>query len=230
MFSKCIWEDELCAVYERSSIPIDKRLPHTDKFGDTGAVFCAYQMLGTNPFPLVFCLHDYDSTDRERNALHEFEVNEVVLKIATLVSPKAATEILEKMWMYWNTYPTKKREIVVTGWSPIINALIRNMQWSIKAVKEFRQKYPNLLCADRVSTISERNRRNQAVTWAKKALPEHRIVKNTFCLLGYPFLEEECERHGGFVEERNKLNMKGNCLGKSFKFVSDFDIFYAFPT
>ena len=200
LFGKKIWENESGAVYERSDVPISNELLVTEKHGRKGAVFCAYQMLGTNPFPLVFCLHEYEQKDRERKELYDFEVVDVILNIVSMMSPYTAVFVLEKMRLYWNSYPTKKKEIEVKGWSPVINALIRRLWWSTEAMELFRSNYPDLLCAARPRNMNDRNRRHQALAWAKLYKPNHMIVKNTFSVLGYPFLEDECERNGGFAQ------------------------------
>ena len=202
MFGKKIWESDIGAVFERSDKPIHENLPQTHKYGKKGAVFCAYQMLGTNPFPLVFCLHDYDRLDRERKSLHAFEVNNIILKIATNITPEAAVIILEKMHLFWNKYPKKKSSVEVDGWSAVINALVRRIRYSQEAIDLFRTAHPNLLCASRVYSVSDKNRRHQALAWASRERTEYKIVKDTFCLLDYPFLEDECEKNGGFVESK----------------------------
>ena len=125
LFGRKIWEDSDGAVFERSDNPIHYNLPVTYKYGKKGAVFCSYQMRGTNPFPLVFCLHNYNNIDRDRNVLYTFEVNDIILQIATIVPPIVAVELLERMRLYWNSYPKCKNKIDIEGWSAVVNALIR---------------------------------------------------------------------------------------------------------
>lgn len=213
MFGEKIWESEIGAVYERSKYPINSCLPETHKYGKKGAVFCAYQMLGTNPFPLVFCLHDYEKLDRDRRSLHRFEVNNVILEVVTNVTPEAAMVILEKMKVYWNHYPSKKNEIEVEGWSAVVNALIRRIRLSDSTTKMFVEKYPNMFCVSRAYSQSDKNRRRQALSWASREREGYIRVKETFCLLGYRFIEDECEANGGFVES-NRLpdEMESKCF------------------
>ena len=123
LLGRMIYSSYAVAVYERSSVSLNKSLPKTYGAKGSGAVFCAYQMLGTCAAPLVFCLHDYKSDDRERNTLHKYEVDEIILKIASSLPPDAAVEVLEKLRRYWNTSPVKK-EIEIKHWSRIINELI----------------------------------------------------------------------------------------------------------
>ena len=69
IMGKQLWMGREGAVFLRSKIPINRNLPVTENFGRKGAVFCGYQMLGTNPFDLVVCLHNYKKDDRERRSI-----------------------------------------------------------------------------------------------------------------------------------------------------------------
>ena len=51
-------------------------------------------MLGTNPFDLVVCLHDYKKEDRERNSLYAFNVIDVFEEIAQYVDSQCAMIML----------------------------------------------------------------------------------------------------------------------------------------
>lgn len=77
-----IWIGDEGAVFLRSMAEINSNLPMTSEFGRRGAVFCGYQMLGTNPFDLVVCLHKYRKDDRERRSLYTFNVIHVRLTMA----------------------------------------------------------------------------------------------------------------------------------------------------
>ena len=201
LFGKKLWESDFGAVYTRSTHPINEHIPVTYKFGKKGLVLCGYQIRGTNPFPFVFCLHKYNNMDRERNTLYDFEVIDVILRLVTEVSPETAMIILEKMKVNWCSYPARKKNISVDGWSPVINALIRRIRTSDSVVNKFHNSYPYLLCVDRVDSISMRNRRHQALVWAKTEMQEYKMVKNSFSLIGYRFLEDVCDERGGFVDE-----------------------------
>lgn len=230
LFGKMIWEGAQGAIYERSSVPINEYLPQTIDCGSTGAVFCSYQMLGTIPLPLVFCLHNYDKLDRDRRTLHKFEVIDVMLKLFPLISPAAAVIVLEKMRRYWYSCPNKKKKVDVENWGSTVNALIRMIRYSDKEVMVFRSKYPNLLCASVTRTGYEKNRRRQALTWLKLDRPGYIIVKGTFCLLGYPYLEDECEAAGGYVKSnRPPGNTEKECFEILEMFVKEaFDGFFDF--
>ncbi|MDO4961775.1 MAG: hypothetical protein Q4E57_07995 [Eubacteriales bacterium] len=200
LFGKPIYEDKWAAVYERSAVPLNRHLPVTSQFGTKGAVFCGYQMLGTNPLPLIFCLHDYENADRERNSLLRVEVEETLIEIATIIEPAAAVVILERMRRYWNTSSSTKK-IKVEGWSAVVNAFIRRVSISDSAIQDFKSRNPYLLCSEKAITSLEKSRKHQALEWAKRERKNYKIVKYTFFLLGYPFLNDECKKAGGFIKE-----------------------------
>lgn len=203
-----IWEGNEGAIYERSDYEMNGYLPVTYKFGTKGAVFCGFQMLGTNPFPLVFCLHDYEKKDRERRTLYEFETIKVILQLMTYVPAEAAIIILEKMQVYWGSYPKKKREVTVDHWGPVVNELIRRIHSSDAAVTEFRKRHPDLLCVANIKSRKEQNLRKQAKAWLSLQPQGYKLVTASFCLLGYEFLETLCERNDGFAKERTTLNQR----------------------
>ena len=43
-----------------------------------------------------------------------------------------------------------------------------------------------------------KNRRTQALSWLKVQCNRYILVQDSFAYLGYPTLEDECERYGGF--------------------------------
>lgn len=205
-----LWQGAEGAVFLRSDKPINENLPLTRDFGKKGAVFCGYQMLGTNPFNLVVCLHKYRKEDRERKSLYTFNVIEVFEKICQYVDAKCAMVMLEKMRKYWNTYPRKLYDM--RSWSNTINMLIRKISYSTEVKSNFISKYDNLLCLERIYSVSEKNKRTQALSWYKQQSKQYILVKDTFIMLGYPLLEEECEKNGGFVVDDNVNNLQKQCF------------------
>lgn len=210
IMGKPLWLAKEGAVFLRSRDPINENLPSTHDFGRKGAVFCGYQMLGTNPFGLVICLHRYRKEDRERNSLYSFDVIHVFEEISGYVDPECAFQMLEKMRRYWNSYPQRKYDI--HSWSTAINILIRKVASSPEVRAAFVARYENLLCLRRLSTVSERNRRWQAQAWLDQQSKKYTLVKDTFQLLGYPLLEEECERNGGFVNDDSVNALQEQCF------------------
>lgn len=210
IMGKLLWKGKEGAVFLRSKIPIDDNLPVTRDFGKKGAVFCGYQMLGTNPFDLVMCLHMYKKEDRERRSLYSFDVINIFEKLARFVDSECAMVILEKMRRYWNTYPRKNHDIF--SWSNTIDALIRNVAYSSEVRDIFYAKYDNILCLERVYSIGDKNRRWQARTWLEQQEKRYILTKGTFRMLGYPSLEEECNKCGGFVLDDNADKMQEQCF------------------
>lgn len=192
-----IWEGQEGAVYTRSRKAYGTGLPYTAEFGRKGAVFCAYQLLGSNPFDLVICLHSYKKNDRERNNLYSFDVIDVFKKISYYVDSYGAMCILEKMRRYWNSKPRKRIDIY--SWSPVIEKLIYKIRQSGKITECFREKYPNLLSLAPLYSIRDKNRRGQARAWLSAQSRKYLLVNTAFQQLGYKTLEEVCEEHGGFV-------------------------------
>lgn len=197
MIGEKIWEGREGAVYTRSGVCYGAGLPYTGDYGRKGAVFCAYQLLGSNPFNLVVCLHYYKKEDRERNSLYSFEVIKVFRDLAYYVDAYGAMRMLEKMRRYWNSNPRKR--IDIGSWSPVIDHLISKVSQSQDMTACFREKYPDLLPQAPLYSIRDRNRRGQAKAWLSIQSREYLLVKGQFQKLGYKTLEEVCEECGGFA-------------------------------
>lgn len=197
VLGEMIWEGREGAVYICDRNAYSNYLPYTNDYGRKGTVFCAYQMLGSNPFHLAVCLHKYRKEDRERRALYSFEVVDIFENISCYISPYGAMRVLEKMRRYWNS--TSQKSIDIYSWSETISTLIRKVAGSAEMAEQFRQKYTNLLCIKPACTIREKNKRGQAKTWLASQDKKYLLVQKHFSVLGYPTLEEVCEQEGGFV-------------------------------
>lgn len=210
LLGKKIWEGSRGAVYTRSSVLYDERLPYTRDFGRRGIVFCGYQLLGSNPFNLAVCLHDWRKSDRERKALYSFDVVDVFEEVANHMSPDGAALMLEKMRRNWGSVPSKKYDF--DSWYPVICNLINALDRSSAARARFVEKHPNLLCLRPMRTMHERNRRNQARSWLSGQEVSYRLVQQAFGKLGYPTLEAKCEECGGFVVDDAPTAMENRCF------------------
>ncbi len=210
IMGKQLWMGKEGAVFLRSQNPINNNLPATLEYGRKGAVFCGYQMLGTNPFDLVVCLHKYRKGDRERRSLYSFDVITVFENICDCIDSSCAMIMLEKMRRYWNSYPQKK--IDINSWSYTVDRLIRKVSSSPEIRTAFVIKYNNLLTLKRIFTISDKNRRWQARVWLEQQEKKYILVKDSFSLMGYPQLEEECENNGGFVVDDNVDRLQNGCF------------------
>lgn len=210
LMGKVIWADDRGAVYLRSKEEIPSHLPCVYDYGRKGAVFCAYQMLGTNPFDLVVCLHQYKKSDRERKTLYRSEVIDVFEYVARLIDSEGAMLMLEKMRRYWNSVPRKKYDI--HSWSNVINLLIYKIKKSEVITNNFIKKYPNLLYLDKVMTVAQQNRRKQAKIWLNHQEQKYVLVKDTFESLGYNSVEQLCELNGGFTQKVNANDIECQCF------------------
>lgn len=210
IMGQLIWKGEAGAVFQRSKNKINRNLPATSEFGRKGAVFCGYQMLGTSPFDLVVCLHRYKKNDRERRGLYTFEVIGIFEDMCRYIDSKCAMAMLEKMRRYWNSYPHKK--IDIKSWSRVVDRLIRKIAVSPEIQEAFVTKYNNLLCLERIYSISERNKRSQARSWLAQQNKHYVLVKDTFMELGYPTIEMECEQQGGFVVDDAANEVQDQCF------------------
>lgn len=227
-----IWEGNKGAVFLYSGKEYNSCLPFTNDFGRRGAVFCAYQLLGSNPFGLVLCLHNYEQRDRERRALYTFEVVDIFRSISCYVPPYAAMRILEKMRRYWNSTPKKTTDI--RSWSPIIQNLIAKISEDADVAQTFRAKYPHLLCLTPVFTIRERNRRSQARAWLSLQPEKYLLVQQGFSRLGYKSLETICEENDGFVLNDAPTEKEELCFDVLEKITGEicsdfFDLRHGFP-
>jgi hypothetical protein len=197
-----IWSDASTAVYHRSSRPKPYSFPQTYDDCGTGIIFAGYQALGSFSFPLVIAQHDYRLNDRERNSFYRMDVVKVIERVSRRVPAPCAFEILEAFKSRWYSYPRKQYDF--DCWYPIIRALTIRLSEDSEQAQRWRNKYPKLLVAEQVkrSELAAFNRRRQALDWLRDQPPGYRLVQDGFARLGYPRLEDACERDGGFVRVR----------------------------
>ena len=199
MLGEKIWEGSEGALYYRSKNPIDSNLPYVCEYGRVGAVFCSYQMLGSNPFDLVVSINKYKKNDRERNCLYRSDIVDIFERMASYIDAQAAFKMLEKMRRYWHSYQRKRIDLY--SWSDTISILVRKIANNNDYKKFFVEKYPNILCLNKIYSIDDSNRRKTARDWYSEQKDLQCIfAKDTFRLFGYKTLEEVCEEHGGFAE------------------------------
>ena len=193
-----LWRDESGSVYELGEGNYDSCFPCTFEYGRKGPVFCNFQLRGSSPFRLAVCLNEYSDNDRDRQELYDFDVIKIFERIAYKVTPEAAMAMLEAMRRYWGSHSDKRFDI--KSWEATINELIRKVSSSPKCVEEFRHKHPKLFCLKSIRTMRERNRRSQARSWLSEQPEKVPLVQDEFTRLGYPLLEEACEKAGGFTQ------------------------------
>lgn len=107
LIGETIFEGKNASVYLCNTDNYNFGMPYTYDFQRKGAVFCANQLRGSNPFGLVVCLNKYKQKDRERNTLYDFEVTKVLGDAFSYISADASVVVLEKMRTVWNSVPKK---------------------------------------------------------------------------------------------------------------------------
>lgn len=205
-----IWEGRQGAAYICNTERYNDKLPCTSEYGRKGMVFCDYQLLGSNPFGLCICQHNYNQKDRERSMLYKFEVIQVFGEVCAYISPEGAMKVLEKMRRCWSMMP--KGKIDISSWAPVIHTLVVRIALSDSVTRMFREKYPNLIYLTPTFTASDKNRRREAYAWLRRQEKDYRVVQVSFERLGYHSLEKECEDNNGFVLDDNPNDMESICM------------------
>jgi len=197
-----IWSGRSGAVYSRSQRPKPDYFPTTYDSPGAGIVFAGFQALGSFPHPLVFCLHDYRSSDRERNDFYMMDVVKTIQRVVADLPPAAAVLVLEALSRRWYEHPHKKYDF--DCWTAIIRTLAHRVAESPDERACWRERFPDLLVAAPVkrSDLPRYNRRRQALAWARIAPRRYRLVQDGFLALGYPTLEAVCEAYDGFAIPR----------------------------
>ncbi len=197
-----IWSGESAAVYFRSPRPKPADYPVTYDAAGPGIVFAGFQALGSFAYPLVFCLHDYRSSDRERDTFYRMDVIKTIGQIADRLPPAAAATVLAVLRNRWYDRPRKRHDF--ESWSRIVRTLARRVATCPSETARWREQYPDLLVASpaKRSDLPRYNRRRQALAWARLSPRRYRLVQDGFAALGYPTLEAVCEAHDGFAITR----------------------------
>jgi hypothetical protein len=130
------------------------------------------------------------------------DVMDVIEGVCRRVPPSCAYTLLEIFKVQWYSYPRKRYDF--ESWYPVIRNLTENLASSRRETLRWRKKYPRLLVADQVqrSDLPMYNRRRQALAWFRRQSHDYHLVQGSFTELGYPRLEEVCEKEGGFSQLR----------------------------
>lgn len=197
-----IWSGRSGAVYFRSQRSKPYHFPATYNGPGAGIVFAGFQALGSFAHPLVFCLHDYRSSDRERNNFYMMDVVKTIQRVVAELPPAAAAVILEALKGRWYEHPRKRYDF--DSWSGIIRTLAHRVAECPNERARWRERFPDLLVAAPVkrSDLPRYNRRRQALAWTRIAPRRCRLVQDGFLALGYPTLEAVCEAYDGFAVPR----------------------------
>jgi len=213
LFGDEIWSDPSVAVYHRSSRPKPDSFPETYDDRGAGIIYAGYQALGSFSFPLIIAQHNFRLNDRERNSFYRMDVVKVIDQVSRSIPAHCAFEMLEVFKGRWYSYPRKQYDF--DCWYPIIRSLTERISRDASQKKKWQEKYPKLLVADPVkrSELAAFNRRRQALDWLRGQPPGCRLVQDGFARLGYPSLEEVCERDGGFVRVREPNRREAQRIG-----------------
>lgn len=199
LLGELLWEDDCGAVFYRSKIEKPEHFPISYESKGDGIVFGSYQALGSFEVPLVFCLHNYKQEDRDRNTYSKIDIINILVGLIRYLSPSVSAILLAEFKKYWYTYPIEKYGY--KSYYTVIKNLIMRVSADSNISKSFSAKYPNLIVSDKIlnSDIQAKNRRKQAMSWLKSSYSTYTLVQDTFARLGYPSIEDECERHDGFT-------------------------------
>lgn len=205
LFGEKIWSSPEIAVFQRSKIAKPYNYPSTSNYSGEGIIFAGYQALGSLEYPLIFCHHRFRLNDRERNTFFKMDVVQVINAVVDHVSSEAAVKILYIFKNLWYRYPQKKYDF--ESYFSIIKKLVRIISRSSEQTSLWKERNPHLLVARLVKgkDIAAYNLRRQALNWLSHSDNEYRLVQEGFIALGYPVLEEICEKNGGLSIVREPL-------------------------
>jgi hypothetical protein len=107
--------------------------------------------------------------------------------------------LLEAASSRWCDY--RKRRYECGSWELVVRSLATNLAPNKALSDKFRDRYPSLLVIEPLSrgVMSRRNARAEALAWMRVSGESWQLVQSEFRKLGYPTLEEECGRRGGFL-------------------------------
>ncbi len=193
-----IWSSRAGAIHYRSKIEKPSGYPSTFQYSGEGIIFAAFQALGSHPYNLVFCMHNYRKHDRERSSFYRMDVIDTIKSLINKISPDAAFKVLIVLKNRWYDYHKKRYDF--ESWYEIVHKLTRIIGDSPEYTEKWKVIFPNLLVAGKVRSndIPRKNRRSQALAWLRDQSTKYKLVQDGFLRLGYPELEALCEENDGF--------------------------------
>ena len=202
LLGKKIFSGGPIALYYRSDTPKPYNYPQTNQYYGNGIIFAGFQALGSHPYDLVFCIHNYRNIDRERNNFFRMHVIDFVNSISTELPPAAAYKVLVALKDRWYDYPKKRYDF--ESWYQMVKNLTSIVGSSPEHKEKWKKQYPNLLVARKIDKkdIPGNNKRSQAKSWLQNQLVKYHLVQDGFLKLDYPELEDLCEENGGFTLTR----------------------------
>lgn len=197
-----IWCDDSVSVYFRSKLKKPYGLPQTASAHGEGVIFASFQVLGSIKHPLVFCQHDFRTSDRERNTFYLIDVMDVLQTIAQRLPAPAAARVLVALKRHWYEYKSRRDDY--ESWYPIIRSLVSRVAECPETSAQWKSEFPHLLVAEPVrrGNIPRYNRRRQALDWWRSRGRPGRLVQEGFLAMGYRTLEDACAKADGFTVTR----------------------------
>jgi hypothetical protein len=162
-----IWSSRSEAIYCRSNTPKPSSYPSTYDYSGSGIIFAGFQAVGSFPYRLVFCVHNYRFKDRDRGSFYRMDVIEAIKSCVRAISPEAAAKILAVLKDRWYDYP--ERQYDFDTWYEIVSELTRIIGASPTHRSEWKKKFPHLLVARQIKSndLPRKNRRTQALAWLR---------------------------------------------------------------
>ncbi|MGH7595211.1 MAG: hypothetical protein ACREOI_02615 [bacterium] len=193
-----IWSSRSGAVFYRSNKSKPSGYPSTFNYSGSGIIFAGFQAVGSFPYRLVFCVHNYRFRDRDRGSFYRMDVIEAIKSLARMISPEAAFKVLTVLKDRWYDYPERRYDFET--WHEIVHELTGIIGGSPPHCSQWKKKFPHLLVARQIRSndLPRKNRRTQALAWVRDQKTKYKLVQDGFLQLGYPELETLCEENDGF--------------------------------
>jgi hypothetical protein len=204
LLGKLIFENEYCAIHERSEKPKPKQFGHSLGPGGDGIIFIGFQARSDFVKPIVICNHRFKTPDRERKFIYFGTVLDVLIDLVDLISIETCIYLLRQLEKYWYDYPRKKSD--TESWYSVIRKLIRKIAYynhNPSLLDDFKMDFPALAVCERPVNVQTRSKRAQALAWRKLHLPQIRLVQDSFYMFDYESIVDLCEKAGGFNVTRN---------------------------
>lgn len=217
-----IWRSEKGAVYKRSRLRKPPKFPETSRFEGPGILFASFQARGSIPVPLIFCLHNYRDHDRDRDVFYRMNAISLIASVVTDMSAPAAARVLRELRRFWRS---ARGNYTFDSWWSIIQNIVLKISTNSRTTSLWLSEFPFLLTVSdfKRSNLVAANRRSQALSWMQKQPEPYRLVQESFRHLGYPSLEEVCQKAGGFTDHRPpqgdeivRLELLVRCVGALF--------------
>lgn len=190
LFGEKLYETDTYSIYTRS----DVKIPCKNYTTINGILYCNFLARGRLPFKLILLERKdmRDSDTRKRETLEDYEVKEMLYHLFEKFDAQASLIMLERLEEYWGELP--KKMVDWDTWYYVICQLVRNVSKDDALVKEFKEKYNDLVYIERKTGDGIRNRLlEETKQWYYKNR-NGTMVNPIFRMLGAKSLVEEYQR------------------------------------